>query len=66
MDWNTILSQFPILAICGAVALFLYGKIEKLQEQVILITKESITAMTQNTSVLNELKDLIHNINHVK
>jgi hypothetical protein len=66
MDWNTIFSQFPILAICGAVALFLYGKIEKLQEQVILITKESITAMTQNTSVLNELKDLIHNINHVK
>jgi len=66
MDWNTIFSQFPILAICGAVAWFLYGKIEKLQDQVIIITKESITAMTQNTSVLNELKDLIHNINHVK
>lgn len=63
MDWNSIFSQFPMLAVSGIVALFLYGKIEKLQDQVIVVTKESIIATTENTNVLSQLKELIQNLN---
>lgn len=66
MDWNSIFSQFPMLGVSGVVSVFLFSKIEKLQDQVIAVTKESITATVQNTSVLNELKDLIHNLNNQK
>jgi len=62
MNWENITAQFPILAVAGGVALFLYSEISKLQKELMTLTKESITAVTSNTAVLNELKGLIQKI----
>ncbi len=62
MNWEHITSQFPILAVAGVVAVYLYSEIARLQKELTMLTRESITATISNTAVLNELKEVIEKI----